>query len=202
MSAMGFVMTSETSSHYNGRITTFVVLSCAMAAMGGLLFGYDIGISGSDQVSLIFDGKPSTQAIRLRSRNGCVLQLFLIEIRQVIDRCSQLGGVTSMASFLEKFFPDVYKKMREDTKISNYCKFDSQLLTAFTSSFYIAGLFAALFASSITKALGRRASILTGSVSFLAGTALGAAAFDVRMLIFGRVFLGIGVGFSNQVLLA
>lgn len=32
--------------HYNGRITPFLVLSCMMAAMGGVIFGYDIGISG------------------------------------------------------------------------------------------------------------------------------------------------------------
>lgn len=31
---------------YNGRMTWFVVLSCMMAAMGGVIFGYDIGISG------------------------------------------------------------------------------------------------------------------------------------------------------------
>ena len=31
---------------YNGRMTLFVVLSCMMAAMGGVIFGYDIGISG------------------------------------------------------------------------------------------------------------------------------------------------------------
>lgn len=31
---------------YNGRVTTFVVISCVMAGMGGVIFGYDIGISG------------------------------------------------------------------------------------------------------------------------------------------------------------
>ena len=31
---------------YNGRMTSFVVLSCMMAAMGGVIFGYDTGISG------------------------------------------------------------------------------------------------------------------------------------------------------------
>lgn len=31
---------------YNGRITLFVVLSCVTAAMGGIIFGYDIGVSG------------------------------------------------------------------------------------------------------------------------------------------------------------
>ncbi|KAM7273932.1 hypothetical protein ACFE04_028596 [Oxalis oulophora] len=138
---------------YNDRITLFVVLSCTMAAMGGVIFGYDIGIS---------------------------------------------GGVTSMDSFLEKFFPEVYTKMKQDTHISNYCKFDSQLLTSFTSSLYVAGLVASFCASSVTKAFGRKPSIILGGAAFLAGSALGGAAFNVYMLIFGRVLLGIGVGFANQ----
>lgn len=137
----------------NGKMTWFVVLSCMMAAMGGVIFGYDIGIT---------------------------------------------GGVTSMEPFLEKFFPKVYRKMKEDTEISNYCKFDSQLLTSFTSSMYVAGFIASFFASSITKAFGRKPSILLGGAAFLAGAALGGAAFNVYMLIFGRVLLGVGVGFANQ----
>ena len=104
-----------------------------------------------------------------------------------------------MEPFLKKFFPEVYTKMKEDTKISNYCKFDSQLLTTFTSSLYIAGLIASFFASSVTKAYGRKPSILIGGASFLAGAALGGAALNVYMLIFGRVLLGAGVGFANQV---
>lgn len=104
-----------------------------------------------------------------------------------------------MEPFLEKFFPEVYTKMKEDTNISNYCKFDSQLLTAFTSSFYVAGLVASFFASSVTRAFGRKSSILVGGAAFLAGSALGSAASNVYMLIFGRVLLGIGVGFANQV---
>jgi MFS transporter, SP family, sugar:H+ symporter len=31
---------------YGGRITAFVVLSCMTAGMGGVIFGYDIGIAG------------------------------------------------------------------------------------------------------------------------------------------------------------
>ena len=104
-----------------------------------------------------------------------------------------------MEPFLKKFFPGVYLKMREDTKVSNYCKFDSQLLTTFTSSLYIAGLIASLFASSVTRAFGRKASILVGGTAFLAGSALGGAAFNIYMLIFGRVLLGVGIGFANQV---
>ncbi|KAI9397113.1 hypothetical protein POPTR_004G233700v4 [Populus trichocarpa] len=75
-----------------GRMTWFVVLSCMMASMGGVIFGYDIGIS----------------------------------------------------------------------------------------------------------AFGRKPSILLGGAAFLAGAALGGAAINVYMLIFGRVLLGVGVGFANQ----
>ncbi|WRX18455.1 Major facilitator [Theobroma cacao] len=127
--AVALAITDE-GGQYNGRMTLFVVLSCMMAAMGGVIFGYDIGIS--------------------------------------------------------------------DTKISNYCKFDSQLLTSFTSSLYVAGLFATFLASSVTKAFGRKPSILAGGAAFLAGSALGGAALNVYMLIFGRILLGIGVGFANQ----
>ncbi|PKI39236.1 hypothetical protein CRG98_040365 [Punica granatum] len=153
--AVGLAVASEGGErHNNGKITSFVILSCMMAAMGGVIFGYDIGIS---------------------------------------------GGVTSMESFLKRFFGEVDSKMKQDTNISNYCKFDSQLLTSFTSSLYIAGLVASYFASSLTRAFGRKPSILVGGAAFLAGAALGGAAFNVYMLIFGRVLLGIGVGFANQV---
>ncbi|GAV75707.1 Sugar_tr domain-containing protein [Cephalotus follicularis] len=139
--------------HYNGRVTLFIALSCIMAYMGGVIFGYDIGIS---------------------------------------------GGVTSMDPFLKKFFSDVEAKMKEDTKTSNYCKFDSQLLTSFTSSLYLAAFFASLFASPITRNYGRKPSILIGGSAFLAGAALGGAASKLYMLIFGRVLLGVGIGFAHQ----
>ncbi|KAF8008646.1 hypothetical protein BT93_K2342 [Corymbia citriodora subsp. variegata] len=151
--AVGVAISNEPAALYNGRITAFVALSCMVAATGGIIFGYDIGIS---------------------------------------------GGVTSMEPFLEKFFHNVYDNMKEDTKISNYCKYDNQLLTSFTSSLYIAGLVATFFASSVTRSFGRKPSILVGGASFLAGSALGGAASNVYMLIFGRILLGVGVGFANQ----
>lgn len=33
-------------AEYEGKVTVFVVLACIVAASGGLLFGYDIGITG------------------------------------------------------------------------------------------------------------------------------------------------------------
>lgn len=137
---------------YPGGLTMFVLVTCMVAATGGLIFGYDIGIS---------------------------------------------GGVTSMDSFLKKFFRSVYnKKQKENT--NQYCQFDSQLLTTFTSSLYIAGLVATSFASSITRVYGRKISMLVGGSSFLIGSALNGAAVNVEMLILGRIMLGVGVGFANQ----
>ena len=43
--AVGLAITSE-KGHYNGKMTLFVVISCMIAATGGVIFGYDIGISG------------------------------------------------------------------------------------------------------------------------------------------------------------
>ncbi|CAD6253348.1 unnamed protein product [Miscanthus lutarioriparius] len=56
---------------------------------------------------------------------------------------STAGGVSSMDAFLQEFFPDVYRRLKCAAGVSNYCKFDSQLLTLFTSSLYITGLLTA-----------------------------------------------------------
>ncbi|XP_039122297.1 hexose carrier protein HEX6-like isoform X1 [Dioscorea cayenensis subsp. rotundata] len=108
------------------------------------------------------------------------------------------GGVTAMSSFLKKFFPEVHKRTLNRTQGDNYCKFNSELLTLFTSSLYLSGLIASLFASTVTRKFGRRMSILIGGAVFLAGSGIGAASVNLEMLILGRVLLGIGVGFTNQ----
>ncbi|KAK8918408.1 Sugar carrier protein C [Platanthera zijinensis] len=138
---------------YPGKMTMYVFLTCLLAATGGLIFGYDIGIS---------------------------------------------GGVTSMDSFLIKFFPAVYRKEKGETRTNQYCKFDSQILTLFTSSLYLAALIASLFASTVTRAFGRKSSMFAGGTTFLVGACLNGAAVNVAMLIFGRILLGIGVGFTTQ----
>lgn len=109
------------------------------------------------------------------------------------------GGVTSMEVFLKDFFPQVYHKMKEESTENMYCKFDSQVLTTFTSSLYLAGLIASFVASATTRAFGRKVSMLFGGATFLAGSAINGAAVNVAMLIIGRILLGVGVGFANQV---
>uniref|UniRef100_A0A453C3Y3 Major facilitator superfamily (MFS) profile domain-containing protein n=1 Tax=Aegilops tauschii subsp. strangulata TaxID=200361 RepID=A0A453C3Y3_AEGTS len=100
-------------------------------------------------------------------------------------------------SFLEKFFPEVLKGMK-GAKRDAYCKYDNQMLTAFTSSLYIAGVLSSLVASRVTRRVGRQAVMLTGGALFLAGSAVNAAAVNIAMLIVGRMLLGFGVGFTAQ----
>ncbi|KQK04292.1 hypothetical protein BRADI_2g12840v3, partial [Brachypodium distachyon] len=153
--AGGGAVVSKSKQEYPGRLTPFVLMACLVAATGGMIFGYDIGIS---------------------------------------------GGVTSMDPFLSRFFPSVYRKQQADSSSNSnqYCKFDSQVLTMFTSSLYLAALVASVCAASVTRVAGRKWSMFVGGVTFLAGCALNGAAQDVAMLILGRVLLGVGVGFANQ----
>ncbi|ESW06232.1 hypothetical protein PHAVU_010G030000 [Phaseolus vulgaris] len=153
--AGGVIGTGSTrGKNYSGRLTFRVFITCLVASFGGLIFGYDLGIS---------------------------------------------GGVTSMDPFLKKFFPVVYEKENNmKPSDSQYCKFDSQTLTLFTSSLYLAALVASLFASSVSRIFGRRLSMISGGVLFLAGAGLNAFAQHVWMLIVGRIFLGFGIGFANQ----
>ncbi|KAH1139975.1 hypothetical protein AAZX31_10G236900 [Glycine max] len=152
MAGGGFVSASG-ESHFEAKITFAVIISCIMAATGGLMFGYDIGIS---------------------------------------------GGVTSMPSFLEKFFPEVYRKIQDHGVDSNYCKYDNQTLQLFTSSLYLAALVATMFASSVTRTLGRKQTMLIAGIFFIVGTVLNAVANSLLLLIVGRILLGCGVGFANQ----
>nr|KYP42645.1 Sugar carrier protein C [Cajanus cajan] len=125
-----------------------------MAATGGLIFGYDHGVS---------------------------------------------GGVTSMDSFLKQFFPSVYQQESSMKHSSNqYCKFNSQILTLFTSSLYITALVAGLGASSITRLMGRRATMIIGGIFFVGGALLNGLAIALWMLIVGRMLLGFGIGCANQ----
>lgn len=150
----GGAFVSEAGGSYEGGVTVFVIITCVVAAMGGLLFGYDLGIS---------------------------------------------GGVTSMEEFLSKFFPQVERQMEKSRHETAYCKFDNQMLQLFTSSLYLAALVASFWASVITRKHGRKVSMFIGGLAFLIGALFNAFATNVLMLIIGRLLLGVGVGFANQV---
>ncbi|XP_047087229.1 hexose carrier protein HEX6-like [Lolium rigidum] len=152
--AVGFAGGEDQQRRYGGRVTAFAALSCVTAAMGGAIFGYDIGTA---------------------------------------------GGVSSMEPFLREFFPEVHRRIQAGAGVGNYCKFDSQLLTLFTSSLYVSGLLTAvLLASWFTARHGRRPSMILGGFAYLAGAAVSGGAVNVYMAILGRALLGVGLGFANQ----
>ncbi|KAL0305830.1 UNVERIFIED_CONTAM: Sugar carrier protein C [Sesamum radiatum] len=154
MAGGGFEPGPGNGREYPSNLTPYVIVTCAIASTGGLIFGYDIGIS---------------------------------------------GGVTSMESFLKKFFPAVHKKRQiADSSTNKYCLFDSVTLTLFTSSLYLAAFFSSFAASTVSRKLGRKLSMLLGGVLFCAGALLNGFAEAVWMLIVGRIFLGFGIGFANQ----
>ncbi|KAL3624954.1 Transcription factor stp1 [Castilleja foliolosa] len=92
----------------------------------------------------------------------------------------------------------VYRKQQADDSTNQYCKFDSQTLTMFTSSLYLAALVSSIVAATVTRKLGRKLSMLMGGVLFCAGALINGFAQGVWMLIVGRILLGFGIGFANQ----
>lgn len=109
------------------------------------------------------------------------------------------GGVTAMPDFLDKFFPVVSKRIQEKEVDSNYCKYNNEGLQLFTSSLYISALLATFLASYTTRNLGRKMTMLLAGIFFQIGVVFNVTAINLGMLIFGRLALGCGVGFANQV---
>ncbi|KAL9272043.1 Sugar transport protein 7-like protein, partial [Drosera capensis] len=63
----------------------------------------------------------------------------------------------------------------------------------------LSSLVASLLAPPITRNHGCRTRIICGGISFLLGAILNATAQNLAMLIAGRLILGVGIGFGNQV---
>lgn len=53
MPAVGIVI-GDGNREYPGKLTLYVTMTCIVAAMGGLIFGYDIGISGNIFLHIFF----------------------------------------------------------------------------------------------------------------------------------------------------
>ncbi|XWS49881.1 hypothetical protein CRYUN_Cryun12cG0041300 [Craigia yunnanensis] len=98
-----------------------------------------------------------------------------------------------------KFFPDVYRK-ESSIKPSDeqYCKFDNQKLTFFTSSLYLAALVSSLVASKATRLFGRRKTMMVGGLLFAVGALLNGFSKNLLKLYIGRALPGFGVECANQ----
>ncbi|KAK4404240.1 Sugar carrier protein A [Sesamum angolense] len=44
---------TERAAEYKGRVTAYVIVACLVAALGGSIFGYDIGISGPSSIHIV-----------------------------------------------------------------------------------------------------------------------------------------------------
>jgi len=137
------------TSTLHQRLTPHAALSIAIAASGGALFGWDLGVT---------------------------------------------GGVSTSDSFLEKFFPEIAARKRaakqKESNADPYCVYDSQSLTLFTSSAFLAAALTTLFvAGAVTRRKGRRFSMAVAGFLFCVGIALCAGAADLGMLIAGRLLV-------------
>ena len=108
------------------------------------------------------------------------------------------AGLTSTEQFLVKFFSSIYEEMKKQVVVNQYCKFDSQLLTLFSSSLFLAAMIAAFLAGPLTRAFGRKWTLFTAASAYVCGACLGGVSFNFPMLLTGRMLVGAGVGLSIQ----
>ncbi|KAK9807820.1 hypothetical protein WJX72_010227 [[Myrmecia] bisecta] len=134
------------------RLTAFVVLACVVAASGGLLFGYDGGVT---------------------------------------------GGTLSMEGFQRDFFPST---LNPPPETDPYCKYNLKLLQLYASLMHFTGSVASIPAGFFTRSHGRTRAMALAGTSFLSGCVFLAAAQGSQfwMIMVGRVFWGVGVGFADQ----
>ncbi|KAL6629868.1 hypothetical protein ACP70R_029633 [Stipagrostis hirtigluma subsp. patula] len=104
------------------------------------------------------------------------------------------AGLTSTDTFLLKFFPSIYQEMKSQVVVNQYCKFDSQLLTMFCSSLFLAAMVAAFLAGPLGRSFGRKWTMFAAASAYVFGACLGGVAANFPMLLIGRILVGAGVG--------
>ncbi|KAL5100843.1 hypothetical protein RYX36_005170 [Vicia faba] len=80
---------NERADQYKGRVTPYVIIACIVAAIGGSLFGYDVGISdysGHNSRAQAW-GKPAT--VKRLFDNGT------LRVTEKISNHTQKGTETS-----------------------------------------------------------------------------------------------------------
>ncbi|XP_050383606.1 sugar transport protein 10-like [Argentina anserina] len=132
------------------NITNYMLMACSVAAMGGLIFGYDS------------------------------------------------GGVASRSFYLKKFAPELFLDDTNKPHTSLYCRPGNQYLNLFTSSVYLAAFISSLLASSVTRYCGRNISMSLAGLVYFIGVCISTAALNFTMLVIGRMFIGVGIGFAIQ----
>ena len=116
----------------DAKTTTYVVLACIIAASGGVLFGYDGGVTGE----------------RLTKDDMCA-SAFSSSYSLDVTRAPCSGGVESMEQFSRWFFP-------QNGNSSFYCKYNNHTLQAYSAIMHFSGALASIPASYFTQHWGRK----------------------------------------------
>lgn len=161
------------------KLPVYVVLLSVMAATGGLMFGYDIGISGGVTVMDDFLHQFFPSVLKQKNEKG---------FQDTRTNCTKFPTESS------------------NHGSRKYCLFDSQILQFFTSSLYLAAMVSTFFAGIVSRRHGRKVTMLMAGIFYDIGVVLCTTSGilhrstqnSLAMLICGRIMLGFGVGFGNQ----
>ena len=118
----------------DAKTTTYVVLACIIAASGGVLFGYDGGVTGECHLPQICT---------------CLQVEVLCRARLLRYLLHYVGGVESMEQFRRWFFP-------ANGNSSFYCKYNDKTLQAYSAIMHFTGALASIPASYFTQHWGRK----------------------------------------------
>ncbi|TKY72797.1 Sugar transport protein 10 [Spatholobus suberectus] len=107
--AGGAFFTSGNGRHYKGKVTVFVLVTCLVAAMGGLLFGYDLALVASffaSTTTRMLGHKCSMFMGSLFFLIGALLNGFAINVEMlIVGYCLVLGWDIVVPVYLSKMAP-------------------------------------------------------------------------------------------------
>ena len=164
------------------RPLLFVV---AFGCLGGLLFGYDIGVMGAAHCLT----RMTTAPVTLQpSPSSCLPPAPPFSVLLL------LGGVIVLDGFRQQFgYPLLVQGVEDDASTS-------ASLAWLVSVFPLCCAATAIVSGTLSDVLSRRYSVLLGAVLFTVGGAIQAFSSSHSTLLFGRVLGGFAIGILSTII--